>query len=127
MLVVDDEEIVRAATADMLRDLGYVVVEAGSGTQALSALRSGLEADVVVTDYLMPGLSGAALAKEMRATGHLLPVLIVTGYAKAGEDVPADVPTLAKPFRQADLAARLDELLSRRSKSPNIARLRAVD
>jgi signal transduction histidine kinase len=124
VLLVDDEELVRTSTADMLRDLGYTVVEASSGAQALSALRGGLEVDALVTDYLMPGMSGGALVSELRGAGHRLPALIVTGYANAGEDVPPDVPTLAKPFRQVDLAARLDELVGRAQQGPG--RLRAV-
>lgn len=127
VLLVDDEELVRLSTADTLRDLGYTVVEASSGAQALSALRAGLEADILVTDYLMPGMSGGALVKEMRTAGYRLPALIVTGFANAGVEVPADIPTLAKPFRQADLAARLNELLDRASGIGGPARLRAVD
>lgn len=112
VLLVDDEEIVRTATADMLRDLGYEVVEMPSAIQALSAIRSGIDADLLVTDYLMPSMTGAALIHELRGKGVGLPTLLITGYAATGEDVPADVPRLSKPFRQADLAGRIHELLS---------------
>jgi signal transduction histidine kinase len=111
ILLVDDEDIVRFATADMLRDIGYQVVEAASGSQALAAIRGGVDVDLLVTDYLMPGITGAALITELRATGHTLPALLITGYAATGADVPGDVPRLAKPFRQVDLAARVDALL----------------
>ncbi|WP_380788221.1 ATP-binding protein [Sphingomonas sp. R86521] len=111
VLLVDDEELVRAATADMLRDIGYTVIEMGSATQALAAVRSGLDADVLVSDYLMPGMTGGQLIHELRATGVRIPALLVTGYAAAGEDVPVDVQRLAKPFRQVDLASRVDDLL----------------
>jgi C4-dicarboxylate-specific signal transduction histidine kinase len=111
VLLVDDEELVRGATADMLRDIGYTVIEVGSATQALSAVRSGLEADVLVSDYLMPGMTGGQLIHELRGAGVQIPALLVTGYAAAGEDVPADVQRLSKPFRQVDLAARVDDLL----------------
>jgi signal transduction histidine kinase len=111
VLLVDDEELVRAATADMLRDIGYTVVEAGSPTQALEAIRGGLDADVLVSDYLMPGMTGGQLIHELRTTGIQIPALLVTGYVATGEDVPADVQRLAKPFRQVDLAARVDDLL----------------
>jgi CheY-like chemotaxis protein len=127
VLLVDDEELVRMATADMLRDLGYTVIEAASGSQAMSALRSGIEPDLVVTDYLMPGMSGASLVKEMREAGHGQPALIVTGYANAGGDLPADVPTLAKPFRQRDLASRLALLLDRVPPKDGERRLRVVE
>jgi len=117
ILLVDDEDIVRFATADMLRDIGYQVVEAASGSQALAAIRGGVDVDLLVTDYLMPGITGAALISELRATGHHLPALLITGYAATGADVPGDVPRLAKPFRQVDLAARVDTLLHQPPKS----------
>lgn len=111
VLLVDDEDVVRVATADMLRDIGYNVVEVSSGSQALAAVRSGIRADVLVTDYLMPAMTGGQLIHEMRAMGIGMPVLLVTGYAAAGQDVPADIERLAKPFRQVDLAARVNRLL----------------
>jgi PAS domain S-box-containing protein len=114
ILLVDDEEIVRTATADMLRDLGYDVVEFSSAVQALGAIRSGIDGDALVTDYLMPAMTGAQLITELRGAGRALPALLITGYAAAGEDVPADVSRLAKPFRQTDLAMRVDELLAPR-------------
>ncbi|MDR6128399.1 ATP-binding protein [Sphingomonas sp. SORGH_AS_0438] len=125
ILLVDDEEIVRTATADMLRDIGYDVVEARSASQALAMLRGGAEVDLLVTDYLMPGMTGAALITECRTGGPALPALLITGYAAAGEDVPADVPRLAKPFRQVDLAARVDDLLTA-APTPGGGRLRLV-
>ena len=114
VLLVDDEDLVRTGTAAMLRDVGYDVVEMGSASQALSAIRSGIAVDVLVRDYLMPGMTGGELISELRNAGHRTPALLVTGYAAAGTDVPADVPRLAKPFRQVDLAARVDELLDAR-------------
>jgi CheY-like chemotaxis protein len=65
----------------------------------------------LVTDYLMPGMTGAALISEMRAAGNPMPALLITGYAARGEDVAADVPRLTKPFRQVDLAAKVHDLL----------------
>ena len=125
LLLVDDEELVRAATADMLRDIGYQVLEAGSARQALAALRNGMDAEAIVTDYLMPGMTGAALIHELRAIGSQVPVLLITGYAATGEDVPDDIPLLSKPFRQVDLAAKVAELLhSGRRARPQ---LRAVE
>ena len=123
ILLVDDEDIVRFATADMLRDIGYQVVEAASGSQALAAIRGGVDVDLLVTDYLMPGITGAALITELRATGHTLPALLITGYAATGADVPGDVPRLAKPFRQVDLAARVDALLHQPPKSAKALRV----
>jgi PAS domain S-box-containing protein len=103
VLLVDDEPLVRASTADMLAELGYEVEEAESGAEALERIRS-RPPDIVVTDHLMPGLSGTELAAMIRASRPDLPVLIVSGYADL-EGLPADLPRLTKPFRQADLAA----------------------
>lgn len=113
ILLVDDEDLVRSATADMLRDIGYTVHEVSSAAQAITLLRDGLEAEALVTDYLMPGKTGAQLIQEIRSEGLDLPTLLITGYANAAEDIPADVTKLPKPFRQVELAARMSDLLSR--------------
>jgi signal transduction histidine kinase len=108
-LVVDDEELVRASTAEMLSDLGYRVVEAESGETAIELFDAGLIPDLVVTDHLMPGLSGTALARLVRARSPTTRVLVVSGYAET-EGLPADLPRLAKPFRRSDLAGAVAEL-----------------
>ncbi|HEX8533291.1 MAG TPA: PAS domain-containing protein [Allosphingosinicella sp.] len=105
-LLVDDEELVRMSTADMLSELGYRVVEAASGEEALKAVDGGLRPDLLVTDHLMPGMSGADLAREVRARRPGTLVLIVSGYAEA-EAIAPDLPRLTKPFRQSDLAGSL--------------------
>jgi CheY-like chemotaxis protein len=81
ILLVDDENIVRAGTAEMLRDLGHTVTEAHGGAQALALLEAGLEVDAVVSDYKMPHLDGVAFAHLARKTRPRLPILIITGYA----------------------------------------------
>lgn len=112
VLLVDDEELVRSATADMLRDIGYVVEEATSGAKAIEILKSEQDIRAVVTDYLMPAMTGAQLINEVREAGLSTPILLITGYANTAEDVAEDVPKLAKPFRQVDLASRLAELIA---------------
>lgn len=109
VLLVDDEDLVRISTADMLTDLGYEVVEASSAQEALRLIGTGLHVDKVVTDHLMPGMTGTELAWELRAQSRDLPVLLVSGYAEF-EGIDPDLPRLVKPFRQSDLAARLREL-----------------
>ncbi|HEX8448260.1 MAG TPA: response regulator, partial [Allosphingosinicella sp.] len=102
VLLVDDEPLVRASTADMLGEMGFEVVEADSGADAL-ALIDLRAPDLVITDHLMPGLSGTDLALILATERPGLPVLIVSGYAEL-DGLPADLPRLTKPFRQADLA-----------------------
>jgi PAS domain S-box-containing protein len=108
-LLVDDEELVRATTADMLSDLGYEVVEADSAEKALELVRQGLTPSVVITDHLMPGMNGADLARQIRVERPAARVLIVSGYAEV-EGVAADIPRLNKPFRSEDLTASLASL-----------------
>lgn len=112
VLLVDDEELVRTGTADMLIDLGHRVVEAFSGSHALELLRTDAEPDLVITDYLMPGMTGAELAEAIRRIRPSLPILLVTGYANLAGDQMANLPLLPKPFRQAELAARIAEMVS---------------
>ena len=111
ILLVDDEELVRTGTAELLRDIGYDVVTADSGSDALSILRGGADIDMVVTDYLMPGMNGAELVHQIHAVKPGMPALLVTGYSTIASGRGATIPRLSKPFRQADLAARVAELL----------------
>ncbi len=110
-LLVDDEELVRMSTANMLADLGYDVVEATSAEAALALLDDGLAPDVVVTDHLMPGMSGAQLARALKAERPTLPVLIVSGYAES-DGIDPSIARLTKPFRNAELAASLSALVA---------------
>jgi PAS domain S-box-containing protein len=108
-LLVDDEELVRMSTCDMLADLGYDVIEANSAEQALRLLDEGAAPDLLITDYLMPGIGGAKLVKEVRARKPWLPILIVSGYAEP-DGIAQDLPRLTKPFQSAELAQSLAKL-----------------
>ncbi len=98
------------STADMLMDLGYAVNEAGSAEEALRLVEGGLSLDLLVTDHLMPGMTGAELARHVRALRPGLPVLIVSGYAQV-DGIAPDLPRLTKPFRNAELAESLAALM----------------
>ncbi|WP_373877832.1 PAS domain S-box protein [Pseudomonas turukhanskensis] len=109
VLLVDDEELVRASTSDMLAELGYRVIEAASGEEALRLLNAGQPFDLLVTDHLMPGINGTDLARAVRTSRPGTAILLVSGYAElAGLD--PDLPRLAKPFRRNELALSLAEL-----------------
>jgi PAS domain S-box-containing protein len=105
-LLVDDEAVVRASTAHMLGEIGYRVIEAGSAEEAQALIDDGLAPDILVTDHLMPGRSGADLA---RAQDGAMPVLIVSGYAEVDEIAP-DLPRITKPFRQDELSAMVSQI-----------------
>jgi CheY-like chemotaxis protein len=113
VLLVDDEELVRLSTAAMLVDLGYEVVEASSGEEALRLLQEAAP-DLLLTDHLMPGMSGVELATAARTHIPALPTLIVSGYAEL-EGLAPELPRLTKPFRNAELADCLGSLVRRGS------------
>jgi PAS domain S-box-containing protein len=113
VLLVDDESLVRMSTADMLADLGYAIIEAASAEEALRLIASGIDFDLLLTDHLMAGMTGAELAGEVRARRPGTPVLIVSGYAEV-EGLPPDLPRLMKPFRRAELASSLGALSAAR-------------
>jgi PAS domain S-box-containing protein len=109
VLIVDDDPLVSTGTAAMLEDLGHVVLEANTGTEALAILQSDRRIDIVLTDHAMPGMTGTELARRIRQTYPGLPIVLATGYAELphgdGEDL--GLPRLAKPYRQEDLAAAI--------------------
>jgi len=111
VLLVDDEEIVRTATAEMIRDLGHSVHEASGGLEALARLESGLWVDAVITDYKMPGMDGGAFARQLARRWPQVPVLLITGYTGPAEDV-LHLQRLAKPFGRTEIAAALAELFA---------------
>jgi PAS domain S-box-containing protein len=113
-LLVDDEEFVRMSTADMLGDLGYRVVEAASAEEALEMISNGGRIDLVVTDHLMPGMTGTELARNVHVSWPDLPVLVVSGYSEV-DGIASDLPRLTKPFRKDDLAASLAGLTTPRA------------
>ena len=107
VLVVDDDDAVREVTANLLVDLGYHVIEAGSGGAALDLIERH-HISAVVLDFAMPGMNGADLARELRARRPQVPILFATGYADAEALMGVgDHQIVHKPFVQAELARKL--------------------
>ena len=111
ILLVDDDELVRASGTSSLRRAGYDVVQAADGEEALALLDAAGPFDLMVTDYAMPGLSGLDLIDAARRRKPRMPVLMVTGYADNGRE-SADVPRLQKPFLPAELVDRVQALIA---------------
>jgi signal transduction histidine kinase len=109
ILVVDDEELVRKATAEMLRTLGHEVLEADGGAEALKILRIEQEIAVVVTDYKMPRMDGAELARLIREMRPDMPMLLISGYTGTADPIDG-LPRLNKPFGLAELARSIRDL-----------------
>jgi CheY-like chemotaxis protein len=110
VLFVEDDPLVREAVVRGLEDAGFDVVVAPSGDQALAMLDSGLDADVVFSDIVMPGkVSGIDLAALLRERRPGLPVVLATGYTEQRAAIPG-VQVLAKPYEIGELAELLTEL-----------------
>ncbi|HEX8532676.1 MAG TPA: ATP-binding protein [Allosphingosinicella sp.] len=106
ILLVDDEELVRTGTAEMLRDLGHEPIEAAGGQEALDLFAADDSIDLMLTDYMMPRMDGGELSRRVRELRPELPIVLVTGYTDLTDAAP-ELPRLAKPFRQSDLATIL--------------------
>lgn len=112
VLLVDDEPLVRAGLVAMLVEQGHQVAVAESARVALALLGND-RFDVVISDLMMPGMDGAALAEAVAADWPGLPVVLISGYAEQAG--PAGVPVIAKPIRAADLAAAVQAALADRA------------
>jgi PAS domain S-box-containing protein len=111
ILLVEDDDLVRCYAREQLVALGYAVLEARDGAQALQLLDDGRRADLLFTDVVMPGMNGRELADLARGKCAGLRVLYTSGYAEDAivhdGRVDADVQLLTKPYRREDLAHRI--------------------
>jgi signal transduction histidine kinase/CheY-like chemotaxis protein len=112
ILLVDDDSGVREITASMLREMGYVVLEVGSGDAALDLLDGEAHIDLAVLDYAMPGMNGMEVARQVNSRFPTLPVLFITGYVdSAALREIGDAKIIKKPFVGDELANKVDAAL----------------
>ncbi|MCK9751682.1 response regulator [Pseudomonas syringae pv. syringae] len=116
ILVVDDEPAVRLLIAELLEDLGYIVLQAERGADALTILQSKVAIDLLITDVGLPGgMNGRQVADAARDVRPDLKILFVTGYAEnaalAHDTLEPGMHVLPKPFAIAELIGRVTELL----------------
>jgi CheY-like chemotaxis protein len=109
VLLVEDEPAVRNIAAEVLRERGYIVLEAEDGPSGLAVLTGTARVDLLVTDVGLPGLNGRQLADAARVRRPTLPVLFITGYAGTALDdaLPPGMAVIAKPFSLDALAAKV--------------------
>lgn len=113
VLVVEDDPSLRVAIERMLADAGYAAVAVPSGEDALSTLRTTGSPDVLVTDMVLPGLTGPELAERLRIMAPSVRVLLVSGYTTRTlrpDEVSSAAVTLEKPFALETLLAHVAEL-----------------
>jgi PAS domain S-box-containing protein len=117
VLLAEDDDAVRKATSQVLESLGYNVIAAQSGTEALALIdKAPVPLAILVTDVVMQGMDGVQLAREVRARRPDTRVLLISGYAppeaaSAAGAQPDRFPLLAKPFTPTQLAQKIREIL----------------
>lgn len=121
VLLVEDEDTVRAVAERALVRQGYEVSTAADGEEGLEALGRAIEAesefDLVLSDVVMPSMDGPAMAREIRRLRPELPVLFMSGYAEEQLRREIDIPNmyfLAKPFSVAQICTAVEDVLKAR-------------
>jgi signal transduction histidine kinase/ActR/RegA family two-component response regulator len=104
VMVVDDDQLVLSSAAAMLEDLGHVVIEASSASNALELLRADARVDVILTDHAMPNMTGTELISVVHQQWPWIPVILASGYVDLLETDSTPALRLAKPFTQSELA-----------------------
>jgi len=125
ILIVDDDDDVRLIAAALVEEIGYEVVSAASGEEALKLLEGG-EFALLMTDVVMPGMTGVELARRVREIAPGLPILFASGYADVqtfGVEL-SDEAVLKKPYRISEVAARISAALSDERHGGNVVELR---
>jgi CheY-like chemotaxis protein len=108
ILLIDDDNAVREVTRAMLQELGYRVLEAGSGGAALDLLDREAQVDLIVVDFAMPGMNGADVARRASIRRPGLPVLFVTGFAdRSALAGISEAHIVSKPFSEDELARKV--------------------
>jgi two-component system, cell cycle sensor histidine kinase and response regulator CckA len=116
LLVVDDEAAIRSVAHRVLTTAGYQVVMASNGDEAVRLLRDpDLALDMVLTDIVMPGMTGAAFTAQVRALRPGLPILFMSGYDRpdiAAGGIDPFAPIISKPFSRPALLAKVSQMLT---------------
>ncbi len=113
ILTVDDDPLVALNTSALLEELGHTVYSAPSALQALDILRQEKKIDLMITDQLMPDMTGSELATRIRAEKPHIAIILATGYAELAPGEAEGLPRLTKPFSQRELAEAIARAVRR--------------
>ncbi|RCW66692.1 hybrid sensor histidine kinase/response regulator [Pseudorhodoferax soli] len=114
VLAVDDDPLVLTNTVALLEELGHSVLQTATAEEALRLLRADATIALLVSDHVMPHMTGAQLIAKVRQERPQLPVVLATGYAELPAGLPPRTVRLGKPFDQAGLALAIADALADR-------------
>jgi two-component system cell cycle sensor histidine kinase/response regulator CckA len=115
ILLVEDEDMVRAVAERALARAGYSVTPCADGEEGLAAVANGGEFDLIVSDVVMPGLDGPAMARAIRKVKPSIPILFMSGYAEEQlrRDIDIeDMHFIPKPFSVQQISAKVADVLA---------------
>jgi PAS domain S-box-containing protein len=124
VLAVDDDQLVLNNTIAMLEDLGHEACSASSAAEALDVLRTGTHIDLVITDHVMPGMTGAQLSQIIATESPSVALLLASGYAELPVGTSAPINKLAKPFGLDALAKAIAVTIQSKQPRADVIRLR---
>ena len=111
VLLVDDDPLVRRMIKTYLERRGVPILDAPSGDEAWQILSSQPSSiRLLITDLIMPGISGSELARKVRAAGYGFPIILISGYSGDVPEIGEDTDCMRKPLDLKVLAARITEL-----------------
>lgn len=108
VLLVEDDDIIRMNTAELIAELGHTVTEAATGAEALTLLDNRV-IDLIVTDLGLPDMGGADLVAEARRRHPSIGVVYATGYDRTSADLPADAVVVTKPYGMEALREAVEQ------------------
>jgi len=120
IVAVDDDALVLEGTVSMLQDLGHKVLPANSGPQALEMILKEPAVSLLITDQVMPGMTGAELIKKMASARPRIPAILATGFGEVPADLDRVAVRLRKPYDQVELADAIRKVSSSLSDKPCI-------
>jgi len=116
ILLVDDEDAVLEVNREILKTLGYQVIAAGSGSEAIELFRDGKGIDLVLLDMIMPGMSGADTFDVLKSINPSIKVILLTGYSLDGQAARilenGCRGFIQKPFRISNLSHMIRKVLN---------------
>jgi two-component system cell cycle sensor histidine kinase/response regulator CckA len=120
ILIVEDEEMVRRAMAEFLEVSGFEVLTAANGELGLAAMNEFTGIDLVITDVVMPRMTGPEMAVELRRKHPELPILFTTGYTQIPVQLAEfeGAAILHKPFALSEITRSVQALLDNRGSGP---------